>query len=160
MEDVKLRALFAPAPGDEYEFLSLSEAEEAAGVQIGEDLKAMLDGECLSCFLVPDGVPSPPELSHLPLEHRTAAIVASFPMYKTLDRRDPVLVIDAEELFLMFVVPPERLERYLSSRYRQQVPLVEPPENKYERWVVSIARSGSLMRTIVGVGPMAGIGRT
>lgn len=163
MEDVRLRALFLAAPDDEYEFLSLSEAEGAAGVQIGEDLRVVLNSECLSCFIVQDGQPIPSELnrrlSSTPLEHRGASIVASIPMLKTFDRRDPVLVIDAEELFLTFVMPPERLEQYVSTRYGQKVPLTDPPENKYERWVVSISRSGSLMRMGVGLGPTPGVGR-
>lgn len=54
MGDVQLRALYVAAPDDEYEFLSLREAEEAAGVQIGEDLRQLLGRDCVSCFLVQD----------------------------------------------------------------------------------------------------------
>lgn len=163
MGDVQLRALFFAAPDDEYEFLTLAEAENAAGVQIEEGLTAILDGDCLSCFMVKDGQPIPPDLnrrfSSTPFEHRGASIVAALPILKTLDRRDPILVIDAGELFLMFVIPPDRLEQYVSTRYGEKVPLADPPENKYERWVVSIASSGSLMRRGVGLGPAPGIGR-
>ncbi len=66
--------LFLAAPGDEYEFLPLSEAEDAAGVQIEEDLRALLDSECLFCFIVQDVQPITPELnrrfSGTSLEHR------------------------------------------------------------------------------------------
>jgi hypothetical protein len=59
MADVQMRALFLAAPDDEYEFLSLAEAEAVAGVEIAEDLRTILDSACLSYFLVQDGKPIP-----------------------------------------------------------------------------------------------------
>ena len=157
MAAIRLTAVYVPAPDDEYEYLTLSELEEAAGVEIGDDLKAHLDDRCFAYFLVQDGQPLPPDLDRRfagnPPEHRGGLVVAALPMLKTYDQRDPVLVVDAEELYLMFVMPPEVLERYIEARYKEHVPLLEPPDNKYARWVVSIDRKGGLLRTGVGLSP-------
>lgn len=144
------------------EFEYLEDALDAAGGELSEDMRAILDEHCTVLFIDRQGE-MPDEFAgqypHTPPAHRPAVAASAMAMLQTFSSRNPVLIVDAGEQFLMAVVPGQRLEKYIKRRYGQKVPLATPPPDKMERWVVSIAQDQELLRIAVGIGPRPDIGR-
>lgn len=150
-EEVELR---------EYQFVE--DAADAAGFTFLGHLDALVDHAGLVVFCHVTGEPTPEQLAQVasvPEGHKEAALFCAIPMLETYDRRDPVLALNTGTLMVFVVASPERIEEFVRNQRRQEVPLGEPPDSAYDRWLVSIAQDDTLCRHAIGIVPRDDIGR-
>lgn len=143
--------------GEMREFQWLEDALDYAGGEFSEGLLRLVDSQSTVLIANNPGGPLPEEFTqvakHVPEHHKHAFAAASMILFITYSIRHPVLVIDVGPQLVMIVTQASKLEAWVKERYRKAIPLKIPPINRYERWVVTIARDETCIRHSVGLAP-------
>jgi hypothetical protein len=150
---------------DMRELRSLDEAAKFLNLTFSDATKGFVDdttdAKSTVVILAHDGsdpsVASARQFDVHPPEHRGAFLVSGLALMYSMPSRDPVVVEDTGDAFVMVAARASRLVRYLFTRYGQRTPIDSLPTNVAERWVASISSSGELCAIKIGVGVRPGI---
>lgn len=149
---------------DFQEFPFFDDAAEFLGVRLNEALEQLLDqlaDETATIVLLEHkGQMQVPKTERrfatAPKEHRAALFASGIALMYTMPSRDPVLVVDTGDTFVMIATSSDRLGAFLASRWKQPVSVEPPPKNVAERWVISLTPRLGLCRWSVGIGVAPG----